>query len=168
MSRLLITLLLLTGSLIQTMLPPWNAFGGLELPVLTGILIYIVLHAKRSAMLYAAVLTALLHDAFSPAPMGLSIPFFILLAMAIHRIRHEVFSDLPVTYAIFGAGAAVLNTLYYTLFFLLSGMRPLSLRLFMLRLIGGLIAGVLIIPLTALIISKITRGKSRKQKAVFT
>jgi hypothetical protein len=168
MSRLFITLLLLAGSLVQTMISPWNAFGALELPVLTGILIYIILHAERTAAFYAAVLTALLHDAFSPAPLGLSIPFFVLLAAAIHRTRHEVFSDLPVTYAIFGAGAAVLNALYYVPVFSLSGLRPLSFRLVILRLAGGLIAGVVVVPLTALVISKLTCGKSRKRKAVFT
>lgn len=168
MNRLLITLLLLTGSLIQTMLPPWNAFGGIELPVLTGILICIALHAECASVLYAAVLTGLLHDALSPAPLGLSIPFFILLSAAIHRIRHEVFNDLAVTYAICGAGAALLNAVYYTLVFLLSGLRPMSFSLVVVRLAGGLIAGVVIVPLTARIISKITRGKSRKQKAVFT
>jgi cell shape-determining protein MreD len=167
MSRRWITLLLLSGALLQTLLPPWNVFSAMELPILTGLLIFIALHTERTEMFYAAVLTALLHDALCPAPVGLSIPFFVLLAAGIHRIHKEVFGDLFATYAIFGAGAALLDAVYYGLIFAVSDLRPVSFRFLLLRLAGGLIAGVLVIPLMALILSKFTRKSRTNRRAVY-
>jgi rod shape-determining protein MreD len=143
-------LVLAAGALMQTMLPAWNAFGSLELPLLTGLIICIALHTDRPRMFYAAVLTGLLHDAFCPAPLGLSIPFFVALAMGVNWIRDEVFGDQPATYAVLGAVAVVLEVLYYALTFKLSGRRPVSGGLVALRLTGGLIAGAVVVPLVSL------------------
>jgi hypothetical protein len=167
MSRRFITLLLVAGTLVQTMLPPWGSFGSMELPILSGLLICIALHSERSEMIYAAVLTALLHDAFCPAPLGLSIPFFMALALGVHRIRDEVFGDLPATYAILGAVSAVFETFYYAIIFSLSGLRSVSFGLLALRLAGGLMVGIVIVPLTAFIVLKLKRLNARKRRPVF-
>jgi rod shape-determining protein MreD len=150
MSRLFITLLLVCGALLQTLLPVWSRFGALEWPVLSGLVICIALNTGRRQMIFAAVLAGLLHDAFCPAPPGLSILFFIVLAAAVSRIRGEVFGDLPVTYVVIGASAAVFETLYYTLVFALSGLRPVLSAQPFLRLIGGMLAGATAVPLVAL------------------
>ena len=150
MSRRFITLLLVAGALLQTVLPVWNAFGSLQLPLMTGLVICIALHTDRAQMLYAAVLAGLLHDAFCPAPLGLSIPFFTGLAAGINWIRDEVFGDQPATYAVLGAIAAVFETLYYALVFSLSGLRPVPGGLLALRLAGGLLAGAVVVPLVSL------------------
>lgn len=150
MSRRFITLLLVAGAFLQTLLPVWNAFGSLELPLLTGLVICIALHTDYVRMLYAAVFAGLLHDAFCPVPLGLSIPFFAALAAGVNWLRDEVFGDQAATYAVFGALAAVLETLYYTLVFKLSGVRPVSGGLMALRLAGGLMAGAVVVPLVSL------------------
>jgi len=150
MSRLFITLLLLCGALLQTLLPVWSRFGALEWPILSGLVVCIALNTGRRQMIYAAVLAGLLHDAFCPAPPGLSIPFFAALAAAMNRIRGEVFGDLPVTYVVIGASAAVFETLYYTLIFAVSGLRPVFSAQPALRLIGGVLAGATVVPLVAL------------------
>lgn len=150
MNRIFITLLLTSGALLQTLLPVWNRFGALEWPVLTGLVICIALHTDRPRMFYAAVLAGLLHDAFCPAPPGLSILFFVTTAMAVSRIRQEVFGDLPVTYAVLGAAAAIFETLYYTLVFSVTGLRPVSFTQPALRLVGGLMAGATAVPLVSL------------------
>lgn len=167
MSRRFITLLLALGTLIQTVLPTWGRFGSLELPVLTGLVICIALHTDYAEMLYAAVLAGLLHDAFCPAPPGLSIPFFIVLAAAMNWVRGEVFGDLSVTYAVLGAVAAILETLYYALVFSLSGLRPVSPGLLALRLAGGLIAGAVIVPLVSRIALKLRQLSARKRRPVY-
>lgn len=166
MSRRLITLLLMLGTLIQTVLPPWGLFGGLELPVLTGLIVCIALHTDRAEMLYAAVLAGFLHDAFCPEPLGLSIPFFIVLATAINWIRGEVFGDLPATYAVLGAAASIFETLYYALIFSLSGLRPVSPGSLALRLIGGLIAGAIIVPIVSLAALKLRRFNKRRSLSI--
>ena len=152
MNRRFITLWLAVGALLQTLLPPWGAFGALEIPILTGLIICIALHTDRSQMLYAAVLAGLLHDAFCPAPLGLSIPFFLVLAMSVHWIRDEVFGDMPATYAVLGVVAAVFETVYYAVIFSLSELRPVPLGLLALRLAGGLMAGAVVVPLVSMMI----------------
>jgi rod shape-determining protein MreD len=150
MSRRLITLLLAAGALLQATIPVWNAFGALELPLLNGLVICIALHTDRTRMHYAAVVAGLLHDALCPAPLGLSIPFFVGLAAGVHWIRDEVFGDQASTYAVLGAVSSVFETAYYALVFSVSGLRPVSGGLLALRLAGGLIAGAVVVPLVAL------------------
>jgi rod shape-determining protein MreD len=150
MSRGLITLLLIAGALLQTLLKPLGIFGAMEFPVLTGLVICIALNTGRPKMVCAAVLAGLLHDAFCPAPLGLSIPFFILLAIGVNWIREEVFGDLPATYMLLGAAASVFETLYYALVFSVSGLRPVSPGLLGIRLIGGLLTAAVVVPLISL------------------
>lgn len=157
MNRRFITLLLAAGVLLQTLLLPWGAFGELEMPILNGLIICIALHTDRARMLYAAVLAGLLRDAFCPAPLGLLIPFFVILAMLVHWIRDEVFGDMPATYAVLGVAAAVFETFYYAVIFSLSGLRPVSPGLLALRLAGGLMAGVVVVPLVSLAVLQLRR-----------
>jgi rod shape-determining protein MreD len=164
MSRRLITLLLVSGTLLQTMLPMWGIFDSLELPVITGLLIFIALHTDRSEVVYAAVLAGLLRDAFSPAPLGLSIPFFVLLSFGINWIRDEVFGDQLTTYAVLGTAAAIAETLYYALVFKLSGLRPVFIGSLAMRLVGGLLAGATIVPLTALAALQFRRITARGRR----
>jgi rod shape-determining protein MreD len=166
MSRRFITLLLIAGAMLQTLLPAWNFFGALvELPVLTGLVICIALHTDRPQMFYASVLAGLLHDAFCPAPLGLSIPFFTALAAGTGWIRAEVFGDLSATYVVLGAVAAVFETLYYAVIFSLSGLRPVPPGLLALRLAGGLLAGAVVVPLISLMVLQLrsVAGRGRRR-----
>jgi len=164
MSRIFITLLLTAGALLQIVLKPWGVFGTLELPILIGLMICIALHTEPSQMFYAAVLAGLLHDAFCPAPLGLSIPFYIALASAVNWIRDKVFGDLPATYILMGAAATVLETLYYALVFTLSGLRPVSPLMLLMRLAGGLLAGATIVPLISLLVLKLRTMTLRNRR----
>jgi len=164
MSRRFITVLLAAGTVLQTVLPSWNAFGALELPLLTGLIIFIALHTDRARMFYAAVMAGLLHDSFCPAPLGLSIPFFVILAAGVNWIRDEVFGDQPATYAVLGAVAAVFELLYYASIFKLSGLRPMSGGLLALRLAGGLMAGTVVVPLVALTVEQLDRLIPRNRR----
>ncbi|MFA7368980.1 MAG: hypothetical protein WC334_04980 [Kiritimatiellales bacterium] len=164
MSWLFITLTLTAGALLQTVIPAWTAFGSLELPLLTGLVICIALHTDHARMIYTAVLAGLLHDALCPAPLGLSIPYFIGLAAGINWIRDEVFGDLPATYAVLGAAAAIFETLYYALVFSLTGLRPLSGGLLALRLAGGLMAGAVVVPLISLTVLQLRYLTARNRR----
>jgi len=166
MNRRFITLSLAAGALLQTLLPPWGAFGALEMPILTGLTICIALHTDRARMLYAAVLAGLLRDAFCPAPLGLSIPFFLVLAMSVHWIRDEIFGDMPATYAVLGGVAAVFETFYYAVIFSLSGLRPVPLGLLALRLAGGLLAGAVVVPVVSLLLLRIRHSTVHNRRRV--
>ncbi|MEI8206892.1 MAG: hypothetical protein WCG03_08445 [Kiritimatiellales bacterium] len=166
MNRRFITLSLAAGALLQTLLPPWGAFGALEMPILTGLIICIALHTDRARLLYAAVLAGLLRDAFCPEPLGLSIPFFIVLALSVHWIRDEIFGDMPATYAVLGGVAAVFETVYYAVIFSLSGLRPVSPGLLALRLAGGLMAGIIVVPLVALMVLHLRHSTGHDRRRV--
>ncbi|MCU0857720.1 MAG: hypothetical protein MUC65_04880 [Pontiellaceae bacterium] len=155
MSRWLIALLLLTGTVLQTAVKPQGLFGSLEIPALNAMMIYIALHADFRRILYAAALAGFLHDSFCPAPLGLAVPFFMMLAVGVNRIRYNIFGDLVITYVLLGLAAAVFETAYYAIVFSLTGLRPVSFGLLAMRLAGGLLAGATIVPLIAVTVFRL-------------
>jgi rod shape-determining protein MreD len=165
MSALFIILTLLTAGAIQSLLPAWSIMGPLKPPLLLSLIIYFPLHVSRSRALCAAVLAGFIHDTFCPAPLGISIPFFVLVALNVILVRKEVFSDQLLTYVIFGAMGTVLQTVYFAVVLGISGLRPLWLGAFTLRLLGSLIAGAVVCPLVYFVVSQahrlITKEKER-------
>lgn len=153
MSSLWITILLLAGASVQTLLPPWAFIGSLEWPVLTGLLIYIVLRARRSQVIYAALLAGLLYDALSPAPLGIALPFFLLLGIGLYALREELFADQIVTYSVLGLLSVLLKTVYFAVVLSACGLRPLHLGTVAVRIAGGFILGALTAPLVYLFVS---------------
>ena len=166
MSILVITLLLLIGAAFQTLLPVWAFIGSLEWPVLTGLLIYISLRTNRARLTYASLMAGLIYDAFSPAPLGTSMPFFILLGAGLYALREEVFEDQIVTYSVLGLLAVVLKTLYFAVVLSASGLRQLQPGLFTVRLAGGFILGALTAPLVYLAISTVRHTFPKPRRRV--
>lgn len=165
MSRFFITLLLIIGALLQTVLKPLGVFGALEFPILTGLVICITLHTNHPQTLYTAVLAGLIHDAFCPAPLGVSIPFFLILAISVNRVRDEVFGDLPATYVLLGAVAAIFETVYYAIIFSIGDLRPVPPALLGIRLIGSLLIGAVTVPAVAIVVLRLRSlvlGKRRR------
>jgi rod shape-determining protein MreD len=165
MNRLLITLLLLLGASIQTLLPPWAFLGSPEWPVLTGLLITIALHTDRSRLIYASLLSGLLYDVFSPAPVGTAMPFFLLLGTGLYALKDEVFSDQIVSYIVLGLLVVLLKTAYFSLVFFASGLRPLSPALLAVRLGGSLLVGILTVPLVYLAVSAFRHASPKHRRS---
>lgn len=165
MSSLWITFLLLTGASVQTLLPPWAFIGSLEWPVLTGLLIYISLRARRGQVVYAALLASLLYDALSPAPLGIALPFFVLLGVGLYTLREELFSDQIVTYSVLGLLSVLFKTIYFAVVLSVFGVRPLQVGAVAIRIAGGFILGALTAPLVYLSISALHHllPKSRRR-----
>ena len=153
MSLLFITLLLLVGASLQTLLPGFAALGSIGWPVLPGIVFCIALKCPRAKVLYAGLLAAVLNDAFCPAPLGLSIPFFLLISLGIYAVREEVFGDQVITYAVLGLVAGLLQTIYYSTVFSAAGLRPFGGGLLVSRLFGGLLLGAVTTPLVFMFLS---------------
>lgn len=160
MNSLMITLLFLLGALFQTWLPTWVFFGSLEWPLLTGLLIYVALRARRPQVIYSIVLAGFLYDSFSSAPLGASIPFFALVGLGSHALHHRVFSDHWITYLILGVTAVFLKSVYFSLSLPLSGLRPFYLGTLLPRLIGGLLIGAITVPAVYLLLSGFKRKPS--------
>jgi len=164
MSFFRITLLLLIGTSLQTLLPGPVALGSNNWPILLGLVLYISLKSDRAHVLYAGLLAGLLHDAFSPAPLGVSIPFFLLIALGIHVIREEVFGDQIITYAVLGLLGALCKTLYFTLVFAATGLRPIGAGSFAISLMGSLLLGAITTSLIFLFLSILPSRKTRKSR----
>ena len=158
MSSLPITLLLLAGATVQTLLPSWAFFGSAEWPVLTALLITISLRASYARLIYASLLAGVLYDALSPAPLGTSIPFFVLLGIGLYALRDEVFADQIISYIVLGLLAVLLKTLYFAAVLSASGLRPFQPGMLTVRLGGSLILGALTAPAVYLSLDALRRA----------
>lgn len=166
MSLLRITLLLMIGAALQTLLPRWALTGSLDWPILTALLMVVVLHSDRGAVIYAAVLAGLLYDVFSPTPLGISIPFFLLLGIGLHALKTELFSDQPITYCVLGLLAVSLKTLYFYIVFSLGDLRSISVGLLAVRMGGGLLLGILTAPTVYFAIAFLVHKSKRKRRRI--
>ncbi len=164
MSFLRITLLLLIGTSLQTLLPDPVVFGASDWPILLSLVLCISLKSDRARVLYAGLLAGLLHDAFSPAPLGVSLPFFLLVALGVTAIREEVFGDQIITYAVLGLLGALCKTLYFTLVFSATGLRPVGAGSFAASLLGSLLLGAITTSLLFLILSILPSRKTRRSR----
>ena len=164
MSSLLIILLLLAGTSLQTLLPVPTFMGPSEWPILLGLIFCIALRVERPRALTAGLLAGLLHDAFCPAPLGISIPFFLLIALGTHALREEIFGDQLITYAVLGLLGACSKTLYFALVFLVVGLRPFGAGSLAVRLLGSGLLGLVATSLLFLLLSRLPHGRILRQR----
>lgn len=146
MSLLFLTVLFLFGATLQMQIAPLSFFGSLNPPILLSLLIYISLHTSQGRALYAALLAALLHDAFCPVRLGASIPFFVLIVLGMSMIRQEVFADQIVTYSLLGLAAVLCKTLYFAGIYSFANIRPIPPAVLGMQLLGSLLFGLLMTP----------------------
>jgi hypothetical protein len=135
-----ITFWMALAAMLQMMLPA-------DLPLMLGFLVVLALSAERALLTAAAVTAALLNDVFSPLPLGISFPFYLLVAEAILRIRAEVFYDQLITYCILGGLAACSQVVYFGLVLTLTGLRSPGMTDLFMRLAGAAVAGAAVTPL---------------------
>jgi len=164
MSSLLIILLLLIGTSLQTLLVTPVFLGSIEWPVLLGLTLCISLRVDRSRAVLFGLLAGVLHDAFCPAPLGVSIPFFLLIALGTHALREEVFGDQIITYAVLGLLGACSKTLYFTLVLSVADLRPFNMGAMAVHLLGSGLLGLVATPLLFLLISRLPRGRVLRQR----
>ncbi|MFA5687947.1 MAG: hypothetical protein WC959_02165 [Kiritimatiellales bacterium] len=139
MKPLVITVLLFAAGSIQALMP-------IEFPALLCLMIFIALHSRLNVALYGAVIAGLIHDSFCPAPLGISIPFFLLTVFVINYIRREIFSDIAWTYVILGGLFALLKTLYFILILALFNIRPVRTAELFLQLVAGVLVALFLAP----------------------
>lgn len=169
MSALFIIFTLVTAGAVQSLLPEWRLplLSLLKPPLLLSLIIYFSLHINRSRALCAAVLAGFIYDTFCPSgkAFGISIPFFVLMSLNVFLVRKEVFSDRFLTYIIFGAMGAVLQTVYFAVIFSIIEPYRVWIGNLTLRLIDSLIAGALICPLVYLLITQIRRLVAKEEES---
>ena len=111
-------------------------------------------------------MAGLLYDAFSPAPLGISIPFFLLISWGVYTLRKEVFGDQLVTYFVLGLLGGLFKALYFIIVFSAFGLRPVGAGTFAVHLGGEAILGMLTAPFLFLLLAVLSRQKSRKRRQV--
>lgn len=159
-------LLLTVGALVQSVLPGWPMFAGVKPPVLVALVLHYALKNPRYGRrrIWVAVFwAALLHDGLTPgspqgpvlSPFGPAILAFPLIAILANRMRENIFADTIETQAIGGAAASMILVLFSILFYLVTGIRPVTFTICILQLTGALLFGVVVSPVTSLIMKKI-------------
>jgi rod shape-determining protein MreD len=164
MNIFLSTLLLLGAALLQGWFRTPAFMGSIELPLLLSALYCIVLRSTRRSALYAGVLAALLNDSLSPATLGTSIPFYILVAWGVYAVRNEVFGDQLITYFVLGLLGGGLKTIYLLLTCAVTDLQTGGPALIATRLGSNLILGLLTAPLVYLILFRLFRIRFRKKR----
>ena len=166
MTPLRMTLLMFAGAMIQSMLPQWAVAGSLDWPVLTCLLMAVVLYAERATIVAASILAGLLYDSLSPSPLGISLPFFLLVGVGLHALKTELFADQPIPFCILGLLAVTLKTLWLFVAFSIGGLRPVQPGLLLVRLGGGLLLGALTAPLVYWAVSSLMRRARRRRRRI--
>lgn len=116
MSWVVLVMVILGGTVLQTLLPALHLLADSKLPILPGIVIYYALTRHSGYALTAGLLAGFLQDAVSPIPMGLSTLTFCLLAWVTGRFRNLVMPDSMLPPMLFGAvGGAATTLLLYIL-----------------------------------------------------
>lgn len=158
MKSISLILWILAGSAIQMLLPPVQAFGSIEWPVLTALLIGMALRLGWPHLMVAAVLCGLAHDSFSLAPLGFSIPFFVAIAAGVYAIREEIFGDQFISLLLLGVLSVFLKVLYFGIFLAITGLRPVpGGAVFGAQVVGGLILGGITVPMVCLAVSALRK-----------
>lgn len=96
-------MLLVAGTVIQTMLPGWALLGQAKMPVLPAIVVYCALTRDTPVVLAVGLLAGLLQDALSPVPLGYSAVGFCLAGWLTGLFRKIVMAESPVTQVFFGS-----------------------------------------------------------------
>ncbi len=161
-----IILLLLVGASLQTLLPSPAILGSMNWPILLGLVLCISLKSELAYVLYTGLLAGLFHDAFSPAPLGISVPFFLLIALGTYALREEVFGDQLITYAVLGLLGALCKTLYFAIVFSATGLRPIGTGYFTNQLFGSLLLGAGATLLVFLVLAILPYEQNRRARWV--
>lgn len=111
MTILVMLFVLVSGAVMQSVVPGWPLLGQAKIPFLLAGVIYYALTRKSGTMLLAAVLAGFLQDALSPIPLGYSSFCFCVIGLLISAFRNTVFTESAFTAAFFGGVAAGVATL---------------------------------------------------------
>lgn len=138
-----VSLSMILAAMVQSNLPRWALLGSLDWPILTMVLMMLIVHIGLGWVIYASVWAGVLYDVFSPAPLGISLPYFLALGMGLYALKSKLFSEHLLAYSVLGLAAVSLKTVWFFMVFSLTGLRPLDWGLFAMRLLGGLLLGLL-------------------------
>lgn len=165
MRRMLLPiLLLLTAALLQLLLPPWHAFGGVQLPLLTALVVHYALRREPRETGWIVAVALLLRDGLVPGSFGPGLLTFPVIGVVANHIRREVFADGFVTQLFFGGLAAAFVCFIAVLVYSVSGQRPFHFGSVMMRISGSTILGAVALPLVGWVIHHLEAALPQRRR----
>lgn len=158
MTFILMTLLLMTAAIIQTLLPAYSALGQVKIPILLSFIIYYSLNRNIKVMLIAAMMAGILQDSLSLSPLGYSSAIFIFSGWVISQYRGLVMVDSFMTPIVFGAIAGITTTLMQALLLAHNGLINVQSLWIILRMFGSGFLCALITPIVFILAKTLDRA----------
>jgi rod shape-determining protein MreD len=147
MSGIMMVVVLVASSVLQTLIPSVPLLGGAKAPILLASVLYYALTRDTTVMLTAALLGGFLHDVMSQIPLGHSVFCFCAAGWVTGYFRSLVLTDSVVTTTIFGGAASLCVTIVFYLMLLQDGMVAYSWGWLGMRLLGSLLLGMICTPI---------------------
>lgn len=137
---------LVTGAVIQSLVPGAAMLGRARIPLLLAIVLYFALTNSRGIMLLAAVAAGLLQDSLSNIPPGYSAFCFGVAGMVVNQYKDDLFGESLLTTAVVGAGAGFVVSLGLSLLLWYNDLIKDPVWLWMLKAAGTAILAALCTP----------------------
>jgi rod shape-determining protein MreD len=147
MTTVVMIFVLVCGVVAQAVLPAVALLGLAKPPVLLGIVLYYAFTHDRAAVLSAAILGGVLHDAQGSIPLGYSSACFCLAGLIVYRFRDVVFVLRSVTHMVIGGFSAAAITAILAVLFTVQGLVVFLPGGFLAKIAGAGLLGVVTVPL---------------------
>jgi len=137
MTSIIMVMTLLTGSVLQTLLPDFPLLGHVKAPVLLSIVIYYALNRRPVVMVCAALIAGFLQDSLSLIPLGYSSAVFLIAGWLMSRYQKLVNTDSAVTPLFFGGVAGSCVVLFMSLLLARANLIRMMPYRILLKVLGG-------------------------------
>jgi len=127
MTWIVMTIVVILSTVLQTMLPTYAFMGQARAPLLLAIVLYYSLKRDAPTMLMAALMAGFVHDSLSEIPMGYSSLCFAVAGYAGGRFRELITRESLLPHSLIGAAAGFASTV--VMYAILRGGGQVSCRL---------------------------------------
>jgi len=148
---------LISGAVIQTLVPGMALLGRARLPILMSVVLYYALTSNRGIMLFSAVIAGLLQDSLSLIPAGYSAFCFGVVGVVVNRYKDDLFGDSMLTTTVIGAVTGFLVSLSLSILLWFNDMIKDPLWWWALKACGTALLGAVFTPVVFSILSGLDR-----------
>lgn len=160
----LMAMVLLAGTLLQSLMPGAPFFGGIRWPVLCCVSLYYALNHRGAAGVASGFAAGFLIDTLSLVPLGFSVLLFCGMAWAVGCCRKLVLPEALVTSAFFGGLAGLLYPALLYGLLLRGGLQGCQPMVAVARIAGGGVTGAVTAPVVFLVLSRLHKALNLDDK----
>ena len=147
MTVLVLLVAVVVGAVFQATLPTISALGSVQVPVMTGIVIYYALMRDRAAMLTAAIVAGLVEDAMGLMPLGYSSFCCVVVGLLARHFKETVMVRHLTTHILFGAAANGFVAFTLAMILGLNRIADIHVGWAVTKIVGAVIAGAIVVPM---------------------